>query len=72
MAILTLSFDEKNPLVKKTLDYILSLGIFVVVSKGKTSNKGKKITRELTAEEEKEAFLHTGKINSAKMIAKYL
>ena len=30
MATITLSYDARNPLVKKTLDYILSVGFFEV------------------------------------------
>jgi len=30
MATITLKYDERNPLVKKTLDYILSMGFFEV------------------------------------------
>ncbi|MDR1632636.1 MAG: hypothetical protein LBR97_07130 [Dysgonamonadaceae bacterium] len=33
---------------------------------------GKKSKRELTHKEEKVAFLYTGKINSARIFAKYL
>jgi hypothetical protein len=32
MAEITLQFDAKNPLAKKTFDYILSLGVFKKVS----------------------------------------
>ncbi|MBX3256216.1 MAG: hypothetical protein KF862_18910 [Chitinophagaceae bacterium] len=32
MAEITLKFDAKNTLAKKTLDYILSLGVFTKVS----------------------------------------
>lgn len=32
MAEITLKFDSKNTLAKKTLDYILSLGVFTKVS----------------------------------------
>lgn len=32
MAEITLKFDAKNTLAKKTLDYILSIGIFTKVS----------------------------------------
>ena len=32
MAEITLKFDPKNALAKKTLDYILSIGIFTKVS----------------------------------------
>lgn len=32
MAEITLQFDAKNPLAKKTIDYILSLGVFKKVS----------------------------------------
>jgi hypothetical protein len=34
--------------------------------------RGEKIERELTYEEEKIAFLYTSKINTAKMLAKYI
>jgi hypothetical protein len=70
MATVTLSFDERNPLANKTMDYILSLGLFFASSSNRNSEG--KIERELTPEEEKEAFLYTSKINSAKMMAKYL
>jgi hypothetical protein len=33
MATITLSFDEQNPIAQKTIDYILSLGLFFSVSK---------------------------------------
>lgn len=32
MAEITLQFDARNPIAKKTLDYILSLGVFKKVS----------------------------------------
>ena len=32
MAEITLQFDAKNPLAKKTIDYILSIGVFKKVS----------------------------------------
>jgi hypothetical protein len=32
MAEITLKFDAKNPIAKKTLDYILSLGVFQKVN----------------------------------------
>lgn len=32
MAEITLQFDANNPLAKKTIDYILSLGVFKKVS----------------------------------------
>jgi hypothetical protein len=34
--------------------------------------KGKEITRELTVEEEKAAFLYTNKVNAARIFAKQL
>jgi len=33
MAEITLKFDAKNPIAKKTIDYILSIGVFKTVSK---------------------------------------
>jgi hypothetical protein len=32
MAEITLKFDAKNPIAKKTLDYVLSLGVFKKIS----------------------------------------
>ncbi|MDR3339419.1 MAG: hypothetical protein LBT25_04870 [Candidatus Symbiothrix sp.] len=71
MTTITLSFDERNPFAKKTMDYILSLGLFFVPSSKHISKEGK-IERELTPEEEKTAFLYTSKVNTSKIIAKYL
>jgi len=33
MAEITLKFDSKNPIAKKALDFILSLGVFTKVEK---------------------------------------
>jgi hypothetical protein len=33
MAEITLKFDARNPIAKKTLDYILSIGVFKSVTK---------------------------------------
>ncbi len=32
MAEITLKFDEKNPIAQKTIEYIISLGVFKKVS----------------------------------------
>ena len=32
MAEITLKFDARNPIAKKTIDYVLSLGVFKKVS----------------------------------------
>ena len=32
MATITLKYDARNPFVKKTLDYVLSIGLFEVKS----------------------------------------
>ena len=32
MAEITLKFDARNPITKKTIDYVLSLGVFKKVS----------------------------------------
>lgn len=33
MAEITLKFDARNPIAKKTIDYILSIGVFKAVPK---------------------------------------
>ncbi len=49
MAEITLKFDARNPIAKKTLDYILSIGVFSSEIK-KTTNNFNAITQKAIKE----------------------
>jgi hypothetical protein len=66
------SFNKKNTDMEAITSSYNKLNPFLQKKSTKKLDKEKKINRELTSEEEKTTFLYTGKINSAKIIAKHL
>ncbi len=60
MATITLTYDEKNSIAKKTIDYILSLGVFKVEDKKKKKFK-KKLKQALIEKDQILKDIKTGK-----------
>ena len=66
MSTYTFTINERTSSGKQMLAKLKSMNI----SLHKVS--GKEIKRELTESEEREAFLHTSKVNASKIFSKYL
>lgn len=65
MSTVTLTFNPDNSFAQSVLEMIRKSGVFEVT-------ETKQSTEEWTEAEEREAFLHTSKVNASKMFAKYL
>lgn len=63
MATLTISYDGRNKVAQSVVALIRSLDVFHI------SQPKEKEEREWTAEEEREAFLCTSKMNMARLMA---
>lgn len=63
MCTLTVSYDSENVLAIKMIELMRASGVFSFPTDRK---------EELSAREEKEAFLYTSRINAAKNFSKYL
>lgn len=63
MCTLTVTYNSDNALATKMIELMHASGVFSFPAERE---------EELTAEEEKEAFLYTSRINAANMFSKYL
>lgn len=66
MSTVTLTFNSANTFAQSVLDMIRKSGAFEVSEEEILPDE------EWTELEEREAFLHTSKVNASKMFAKYL
>lgn len=65
MSTVTLTFNPNNSFAQSVLEMIRKSGVFEV-------SQTMPVNEDWTADEEREAFLHTSKVNASKMFAKYL
>ncbi|MFV0565639.1 MAG: hypothetical protein ACK5NB_07390 [Flavobacteriaceae bacterium] len=56
MAEITLKFDARNPIAKKTIDYVLSLGVFKKVGGIEQALDDEKKEKTTTYENSKDLF----------------
>lgn len=65
MSTVTLTFNPNNTFAQSVLEMIRKSGVFKITESDQS-------TEDWTEAEEREAFLHTSKVNASKMFAKYL
>ena len=63
MATITIEYDNKNEAAKTALERLFSKGLI---------REKRSVSVEWTKAEEREAFLHTSKVNAAKIFSKHL
>lgn len=65
MSTVTLTFNPNDTFAQSVLEMIRKSGVFEV-------SQTTQVSDDWTEDEEREAFLHTSKVNASKMFAKYL
>lgn len=65
MSTVTLTFNPNDSFAQSVLEMIRKSGAFEV-------SQTVRVNEDWSEDEEREAFLHTSKINASKMFAKYL
>jgi len=65
MSTVTLTYNSQDSFAQSVLEMIRKSGVFEMSDE-------MPVQEEWTQEEEREAFLHTSKVNASQMFAKYL